>query len=54
MKYFNDINIEEDILNRIYFHTCIEFKLFFSCSYFFDIYISYFSFFLCRSFWLEK
>lgn len=27
MKHFNDINIEEDVLNRLYFHTCIEFKL---------------------------
>ena len=27
MKQLNEYIIEENILNRLYFHTCIEFKL---------------------------
>ena len=26
-SYINEMHIEDDILKRIYFHTCIEFKL---------------------------
>ena len=26
-NYINEMNFEDDILKRIYFHTCIEFKL---------------------------